>query len=122
MASSALVRLAAADGYGTSPLKYRVIIDSVRLARLPSPFARSLLKRCTSASKENDPSEPNTISRIRKYRSASAPSVSRIVWLRTMLPRDFDILFSSKSSHPCATIDFGRGSPAANRNAGQDTQ
>src|SRR5438067_1081927 len=31
------------EGYGTSPLKYRVIIASVRLARFPNPFARSEL-------------------------------------------------------------------------------
>ena len=36
-----------------------------------------------------------------------------------MLPRDFDILLSSNSSQPCATIDFGSGNPAAIRNAGQ---
>jgi len=39
-----------------------------------------------------------------------------------MLPRDFDILFSSNSNQPCATIAFGTGSPAAIRNAGQYTQ
>ena len=45
-----------------------------------------------------------------------------MVSLRTMLPRDFDILLSSNSSQPCATMDLGSGSPAASRNAGQYTQ
>ena len=39
-----------------------------------------------------------------------------------MLPRDFDILFSSNSSHPCAVMPWGKGSSAAIRNAGQYTQ
>ena len=39
-----------------------------------------------------------------------------------MLPRDFDILSSSNSSQPCTTTDFGSGSSAAIRNAGQYTQ
>ena len=42
------------------------LIESVRLARLPRPLAKSELKRWTSASKENEPSWPKTISRIRK--------------------------------------------------------
>ena len=34
---------AACEGYGTSPLKYRLIMVNVRLARLPRPFASSLV-------------------------------------------------------------------------------
>ena len=45
-----------------------------------------------------------------------------MVSVRTMLPRDFDILLSSNSSQPCAMIFCGTGSPAAIRNAGQYTQ
>src|SRR5579872_134345 len=43
-----------------------------------------------------------------------------MVSARTILPRDFDILFSSNSSQPCATMLFGNGSSAAIRNAPVD--
>src|SRR5579884_2531444 len=122
IASSADARVAAGDGYGTSPRKYREIMVNVRLARFPKSFARSELYRCTSESNENDPSCPKTTSRIKKYRSASDPSTSRIVSARTTLPRDFDILLSSYSNQPWAKMVFGSGSSAASRNAGQYTQ
>ncbi len=53
-------------GIGNLSCEVTRIIERVRLARLPRPLARSLLKRCTRASKENDPSCPKTISRKRK--------------------------------------------------------
>src|SRR5436309_9977840 len=79
---------------------------------LLQPPRSTLFPYTTLFRSENDPSWPNTTSRNRKYRSASAPRTSRIVSVRTMLPRDFDILFSSNNSQPWATIDFGSGKRA----------
>ena len=56
---------------------------------------------------------------LRQYDVAISPKASRMVSVRTMLPRDLDIFDSSKSSQPLATTALGSGRPAAIRNAGQ---
>ena len=72
----------------------------VRLTRLPSLLARSVLMVLMSSSLEKLPSEPKGNVRSRKKRSASTPNFSASRYGSTTLPLDLLILPPSMTSQP----------------------
>ena len=89
--------------------------------RLPSLSASSLLCLSFRASSEKSPSSPVAKGNCRqqKYLMVSAVYFSTSVVGEMAFPRDLEIFLPLKVRKPWLKTVFGRGKPAALRNAGQ---
>ena len=100
-----------AEGYGTSPLKVTRDHRQRAACQIAEPVGQigvealhQRVERKRAILSEHDLAHQKVAQRV-----SAQHFQNRLA--RTILPRDFDILLSSNSNQPCATMLFGNGSP-----------